>query len=160
MPRCRGEEVTSQALESVDIGAVREVCAGIDRAAAEVGLAGAADGIERFEREAERIDAHVTPGAARIGAVFLGELPYRQVLRGFVLGQRGTSFGGRGSFSPRRDSANQLPRRIGLVREAPDCFASVAARRGASAGDLSRHRRAARRRRGRRGCRSVWRAVH
>ena len=42
-------------------------------------------------------------------------------------GRRGTSLGGRGSFSPRMTSLSQLPRRIGLVREAPDCFESVVA---------------------------------
>ena len=32
---------------------------------------------------------------------------------------------GRGNFSPSSTSQTQLPRRVGLVREAPDCFASV-----------------------------------
>ena len=32
----------------------------------------------------------------------------------------GTSFGGRGSFSPSTTSLSQLPRRIGLVRDAPE----------------------------------------
>src|SRR2546426_4948674 len=32
-------------------------------------------------------------------------------------GRRGTSFGGRGTFSPSKTSVIQLPRRIGLVRD-------------------------------------------
>ena len=42
-------------------------------------------------------------------------------------GSCGTPFGGFGSRSPSRTSLIQLPRRIGLVREAPDCLASVVA---------------------------------
>ena len=42
-------------------------------------------------------------------------------------GSCGTSFGGRGSFSPSSTSLTQLPRRMGLVRDAPDCLASVVA---------------------------------
>ena len=42
-------------------------------------------------------------------------------------GSCGTFLGGRGSLSPSKASATQLPLKIGLVRDAPDCFASVAA---------------------------------
>ena len=44
---------------------------------------------------------------------------------GTVSARSGTFFGGFGSFSPRSTSLSQLPRRIGLVRDAPDCVASA-----------------------------------
>ena len=42
-------------------------------------------------------------------------------------GSGGTPLGGRGSRSPSSTSLTQLPRRMGLVRDAPDCLASVVA---------------------------------
>ena len=67
-------------------------------------------------------------GALRVAAVLLDELPDGQPsVAASSSGSRGTSFGGRGSLSPSSTSLIQLPRRIGLVREAPDCLASVVA---------------------------------
>ena len=61
----------------------------VDRPVAQVLVAAAADGVEAFEREAERVDAPMADGALRVAAVLLDELADGQPLRGrFVLGQQ------------------------------------------------------------------------
>jgi len=45
-----------------------------------------------------RVDAAMAAVALRVGAVFLGESAHGERLGRFILGQRGTSLGGRGNF--------------------------------------------------------------
>ena len=122
----------------------------VDRPVAEVLVAAAADGVEAFEREAEGIDPR--DGSRRTARSLVCFSTSWRTVRPSVAasssGSCGTSLGGRGSFSPSSTSLIQLPRRIGLVREAPDCFASVVAMAedAAAAVLLARRRRAATRR--------------
>ncbi len=95
---------------------------------AQVLVAAAADGVEAFQREAERVDPPWQ--TAHFGSLVCFSTSCRTVRPSVAAsssGSCGTSLGGRGSFSPSSTSLTQLPRRIGLVREAPDCLASVVA---------------------------------
>ncbi len=60
----------------------------VDRPVGQVLVAPPADGVEAFQREAERIDAPMARRAAGVAGVLLDELPHGQAIgRGFILGQ-------------------------------------------------------------------------
>ncbi len=93
----------------------------VDRPVAQVLLAAAADGVEAFQRESEGVDALMADRNTWDRCVcFSTSLSNGQAFGGrFVVRQLRHILGGRGKRSPSNTSLIQLPRRIGLVREAP-----------------------------------------
>ena len=66
----------------------------------------------------------MTFGTGSVRTVFFDQLSLRQTCRD-IFGELRYVLGGLGNRSPSKVSDTQLPRNIGLVREAPDCFAST-----------------------------------
>ena len=82
------EQVGSQTVETVELRSIHGFHARVDRPVAQVLVAPAADRVEAFEREAERVDASMADGALGVAAMLFDELPDGQALgRGFVLGK-------------------------------------------------------------------------
>ena len=139
----RRQEITSKSFQALQRRAVGGLGEGVDGVTGEVFIAAAADRVEAFEREAEAVDPRVAAGAVASRLCFSTSCrTERPPPLASSSGNCGTPLGGLGSFSPSKTSETQLPRRIGLVRDAPDCFARVvgepenaAAARGADAFD-------------------------
>ncbi len=77
----------------------------------------------------KRIDPRVADGALRIAACVSRRAAARSALRWPLRRRAAAARPSAGAAASRRaaTSLTQLPRRIGLVRDAPDCFASVVA---------------------------------
>ena len=84
------EQVTAQAVESIDTGAVWQNDL-------RVGFTRAPDGVEAFKGEAEGIDAAVAGSAVGIGTVLLNELTLGETF-GRLLGENGHAFGWNGKL--------------------------------------------------------------
>ena len=86
----RGKDVVLEAVEPVEAGAVLQLGSRIDRTATQVFLSQPADGIVRFQGEAEGIDAVVARGARGDAPVLLDELTDGQAVGGgLVVGELG-----------------------------------------------------------------------
>ena len=114
------EQVTAQAVKAIDTGAVWQNDF-------RVGFASTSDGVETFESEAVGVNAAMTASAVRIRAVLLDELALGESF-GRLLGENGHAFGWNGKLLAEHHFAEPSPAQDALVREAPACFASVAAK--------------------------------
>ena len=110
------EQVTAQAVETIDTGAVWQNDL-------RIGFASASDGVEAFKGKAEGIDAAVAASAVGIGAVLLDELAFGETF-GRLLGENGHAFGWNGQLLAEHDLAEPRTaqdaagaRGTGLLRE-------------------------------------------
>jgi len=78
------QQIGAKSFHSLNLGAVHDLRPRVDLAVAEVTIAMPPNGVEVFQREAERIDALMAAGAARIGGVFFGKLSHGERLRRLV----------------------------------------------------------------------------
>ena len=108
----------------------------VDRAVAQVLLAAPADRVVSLRgRSRTGRSADGRPRTSRRCVCFSTSWrTVRPSVAASSSGSCGTPLGGLGSRSPSRTSLIQLPRRIGLVRDAPDCLARVVARPGCRRG--------------------------
>ena len=83
------EQIIPQTVEIGEFGAVHDFHLGVDRAAAQIFFAAAADRVEAFQRKAEGVDPLMADRALRVAGMLLHQLPHRQTFQGgFVRRQR------------------------------------------------------------------------
>ena len=97
----RLDQVIAQTAETVEGGAVFEGGVGVGA------VAGAANGVEAFQREPQWIDLLMTAGATGVAAVSLDQLPLGQALRRFVR-EHGHILRGTGQFFAEDDFADPV----------------------------------------------------
>ena len=128
-PPPAGREVAAEAVEAVEGGAVAEFGMGVDRAAGQIPVAEAADGVELLQREPEGVDALMAHGAlghaACAGRPTRGPCLGRRPRPRAVAARRPAASAASRPAAPPTPSCRGAP---GWCREAPACVARTAPR--------------------------------
>jgi len=112
------QQVVPQAFYAVEFRSIHHFGARVRSTVPEVAVTSPPDCVKTLQREAESINSLMTMVTLGIGVGVLGELAHGEVSVVSSSGSFGTSLGGLGSFT-KQGFGHQLPRRMGLVLEAP-----------------------------------------